>query len=621
MTVKDPDNSRVTGLCEPREPWVTDLLAVIAVVATLCTLGWLVRAARFGIDFTDEGHYLVWIANPGQYKTSITQFGFMYHPLYVLLDGDVARIRAANILITFLLGWVLGNTIFREYFQDAFRLRRHRLAVTASFATVALIVFDGWLLTPNYNTLTIQALMIVGIGANLVPADRTERARLAFTLVGFGLWLTFMAKPTSALAVGFFLSVYFFTTRRATWRAIGWISGTALASFLAGAILIDGSIVQFVRRLSNDSKVSDKLDTTHTLAKSFRLGEWVLNDRERNLILVLALLAIGGALSVASKRHAARAAGVIGAALFAGVVISVCLGWTHRNLDIGPYKGRLILAVPLGLVASTALWERRQWLTTVKKSNWAVGIFLVLVPYSFAFGTGNNYWFTASSAGIFWILAFVVFVGGGIATRDRSIALFPMALCAQAIVVALLLTGTENPYRQPQPLRNFSGALATGHGDGHLTVDAGFATYVSNARSGASAAGFVDGTPVLDLTGQSPTLLYLLGAKSVGRSWIIGGYDGSVAVAEEILRQTPCTEIARAWILEEPGGPRSISPKVLAAAGANESDHFVEVASWGVAAGAGGFDSRPPQRLLRPTRTETAAVVACERARSVTSGP
>ena len=89
------------------------LLAVAAAMARLVQM-WL--ASGYGMDFTDEGYYLVWIDNPAAYKESATQFGFFYHPIYEYFGKNIGRLRQANILVTFGLSWCLGFALFRVLF-------------------------------------------------------------------------------------------------------------------------------------------------------------------------------------------------------------------------------------------------------------------------------------------------------------------------------------------------------------------------------------------------------------------------------------------------------------------------------------------------------------------------
>ena len=68
----------------------------VNVSASFLLLGWVMFRCRSGFDFTDEGFYLNWISNPQNFRASVTQFGFVYHPLYKLIGGNIALLRQVN---------------------------------------------------------------------------------------------------------------------------------------------------------------------------------------------------------------------------------------------------------------------------------------------------------------------------------------------------------------------------------------------------------------------------------------------------------------------------------------------------------------------------------------------
>src|ERR1700737_2348900 len=89
---------------------------LVSVGASLSLVGWVMLRCRSGFEFTDEGFYLNWISNPWDYHASVTQFGFVYHPLYKLVGGDIALLRQANVLILFALGWALCAALVQSVF-------------------------------------------------------------------------------------------------------------------------------------------------------------------------------------------------------------------------------------------------------------------------------------------------------------------------------------------------------------------------------------------------------------------------------------------------------------------------------------------------------------------------
>ena len=58
-----------------------------------------------GYALTDEAFYLNWLSSPGLWPTSTTLFGFVYHPLFVALDGDITQVRRVTVVLTLVLSW------------------------------------------------------------------------------------------------------------------------------------------------------------------------------------------------------------------------------------------------------------------------------------------------------------------------------------------------------------------------------------------------------------------------------------------------------------------------------------------------------------------------------------
>ncbi len=75
----------------------------------MLTIFWFLHYAKYGLDFSDEGAYLNYIAYPYEYTFNlpITLFGFIYHPFYVLFNENIVLLRIFNVLLTFSLAFFL----------------------------------------------------------------------------------------------------------------------------------------------------------------------------------------------------------------------------------------------------------------------------------------------------------------------------------------------------------------------------------------------------------------------------------------------------------------------------------------------------------------------------------
>ena len=73
--------------------WSLIFISSFCIISTLLILYHVFKFSAYGVDFTDEGYYLNWISNPFLYKTSLSQFGFIYYPLYNLVNENIAWFR------------------------------------------------------------------------------------------------------------------------------------------------------------------------------------------------------------------------------------------------------------------------------------------------------------------------------------------------------------------------------------------------------------------------------------------------------------------------------------------------------------------------------------------------
>ena len=197
LATADPDSA--TKSLASRLEWSA---LALCVAASICLLGWMLLRCRSGFDFTDEGYYLNWISNPWNYRASVTQFGFVYYPLYKLVGGDIALLRQANVLIIFALSCTLCFLWIRALCPGWSALHPAQRAGLVGVATIlassSLAFFDVWLPTPNYNSLAFQSLIVAAIGMLLAKNNFSKSSIVGWTLIGIGGGFAFLAKPPTA---------------------------------------------------------------------------------------------------------------------------------------------------------------------------------------------------------------------------------------------------------------------------------------------------------------------------------------------------------------------------------------------------------------------------------------
>lgn len=575
-------------------------MITLSLATTMMILGWILNYSSHGIDFTDEGFYLASISNPFLYDFTITQFGFVYHPLHVLLGGDIAALRQANILTTFCLAWGLTHTVLTTIAPETRADGAALQAAALSLATSVLVAFNLWLITPSYQGLALQSLLLTGIGLLIVEKEWRAKSAAGAVITGIGGWLAFMAKPSTAAALALVAFLYLMATKKLSLRLLSIAVAGAVIPFILSAIAIDGSLWKFAERLKLGLEFGQAIGGGHSFEKLFRIDTFWLNTKGLALTLTVFATAYLSVWGLLSRGTAGIAVSLIVTVGFSVPTTLIIFDQLPSISDLGRFQGLSLLGVLfaaalLGLTSGKQTFRRGRL-----AAHWSLALLFLLTPHIFAFGTNRNYWEAGVQAGLFWLLAGFAILGP--IARERSTWAFalPLVLASQALTVLLIQWALEHPYRQPQTVKQQDSAISIGPQQSQLTVSQEYAAYISDAMRAAHRGGFETGTPIIDLSGQSPTLLYALGAKSIGAAWLIGGYPGSLKYAKAVLGRVSCETISQAWLLLEPSGPRSIPIELLAQLGLTFPQNFQQAGNWKTAAGAGGYATSRNQILYRP---------------------
>ena len=173
----------------------------------------------------------------------------------------------------------------------------------------------------------------------------------------------------------------------------------------------------------------------------------------------------------------------------------------------------------------------------------------------------------------------------------------------------------RDPYRQSGPVWGLEAGISF-TSSGNIGVSAATANAVEGLRAIATRSAMPPGTAVLDLTGQSPGLVFALQGTPVNSPWVPGNYPGS----DELLRRTvdrlSCDLIVSGWLLVQQEGTRSIEDAFFAATGSQRNDYEMLGSAAAPIAGGDPRDALRPIVLLRGTRDLSTAAAECRVARS-----
>ena len=593
--------------------WVA---AAVGIAASVLLLGWLIYRCRQGFDFTDEGYYLNWISSPWNYDASVTQFGFVYHPLYVLVGGDIAMLRQANVLIIWVLSCGLCLIWIRSHCSNWTELRLLQragfFAAAIALATSSLAVFDLWLPTPNYNSLALQSLITATIGALLADQRWSSSSIAGWILIGIGGGFEFLAKPPTAAMLGCLIVFYIIVAGKFSLRGLIVSMATAIVLLVIAALAIDGSLPGFFGRFVKGLDMAHQLVPGNRSSSFLRWDGFALSRGQKAIFVFVLVSTCAVAVLALLRTPWARLCAALAASLLAALSIATVAGLIPLRISSDLFQPMQFWAIPIGVLLATVAFSAGTY-RLLSRSRLALIALLIMLPYAFALGTGNNLWMVASRAALFWVLAgFSVCVENAAAGGDWR-RLLPATAITLLMTTMIVAAAMEGPYRQTRPLRLQNDAVEINRHGARLFLTEQTASYVRDLRRLAEQNGLRTGDPVLDLTGVSPGALYVIGARPLGTAWLLGGYPGSNIFFTAALRHESCGSIAASWILTEPGSGDALSPGLLGQYGIDVSRDYLDTGS--IKSTRSFAPMKFEHHLLKPIRDPEVARQACEQAR------
>ncbi|QWD11265.1 hypothetical protein G6704_01765 [Polynucleobacter paneuropaeus] len=567
--------------------------------------------AGYGLDLTDEGFYLILIEHPSQFSTTLSQFGYIYHPIYWMVNGDISLLRIWNYLFTYCFAVVLSYLLLKSNFTNI------HFSNNLQIFLISLIIGTGslWLMcfelaqSPSYNSLAFQSLLIGAIGILLSNSDEKRRYFCGDILIGFSWWLAFLAKPTTALALGLLSFLNYISSNRSNKNFFLTPIVVAIVLTISFALSIDGSIHAFTNRIITSIRNSQTLGSQSSIYSVLSWGKLSLDGYSIDPMIYLSPVVAIFIHCITKKNLGLNVITLIVCTIAS--VISIGLFFNLFSfVPLGRYYGLLILAFPICcvlLIAFEIVLKKRNQIRLEKIISSAI---FFLLPFAYAFGTDRPYWLNAEGASLFWILSGLILISQLESFKQQ----FSMLLLACGFVILMasifISHNIEFPMRQTKSLHDNQNAIAVGKDDYLINVGSDFAEYLLGLKKIAKEGRFEYGTPIIDLTGSSPGVVYVLGGKAPGAPWLLGGYPGSDAFAQAALDKVSCDQLVRSWVLFSPDQASRLSDNLLDRYGITLKNDYVDL----------GRAIRPPtpfpdrysHHLLKPKRQVDEGISKCE---------
>ncbi|WP_412772162.1 hypothetical protein [Nitrobacter sp.] len=581
-------------------------------------IGLFILFCTRGLDLTDEGFYLNWIKNPWEYSFFLTATGFFFHPLALIFPDNVVAWRWAGGALLLGSAFAFGCSIRSYVYRWLPEKPELPLSTILVLSTTVLFFYSWWLPSPGYNLLNLAGCLLFAAGLLFSAAFEDSGVaiywRLARSagLTTFGAVAIWMSRPSTVFPMALFALIFLAVHRR---RGVLWsliLAGVLTLALSALIVLeIGGTFQGLIERyqqgfaiislLRPDLLPSIQEQFQHTFSRSewgLFLGASLLsfvivqtatrknNDRVRAHLVVLGLLVLmsggvgfqllvdSGGQSVAKLISLGTVLALLAAyllqrkmpAIIASSLVVVVMGLLAWGLSS-------ILAIVLLVSFLLVLIG---WFDTDRaKAAWTA-MLLCWIPIFFGIGSSNDIDLMAGLTAVFWISTALFLVVVLFPTAQFSLTTWISVGFSCATVVALVVASFK-PYRLVHSLWAQNECVAIGESTLPICLDRASVAYFRGTKGAAYAAGFTKGTPVIDLTGTSPSTIFFLEGLPIGSAWLLGGYPKSEEFTRRALETVPRDQLGRAWVLTAPKGHQSIPDTVMKSLGLNFPLDYQEV--------------------------------------------
>lgn len=458
------------------------LLAASVLASLLACAGLLVYGSGRGLDLTDEIFYLVWAADPKAYALTYQPFGYLLHPLYRFVGGDLQSYRLAGFVITAGAGAVVGHSLACA--------KRNGALLALYGAASALTIFFPWIITPSYNSAAnVGALLMTGGVLNVLQGSPQRRfAGVLPTAAGLCI-AAFSKPPLCAIAVaGITLAALVKRRARAALIASAALGAAATFFFIAPP-----EIPALIHRIIISQHVLALPNTPLALPGKV-MRDWLA------VPLPLTAAAIAAGLSFVLQRTRWHQwpgyTAIVLSLYYVGTIVPDAI-----DASIPDFLGLGVMTMAAGYAGVV------QHELHANKLGLAL---LFAAPVGVALGTFNNQWFQLNFSMAFPFLALFA-----LALSDpvgwRRVAAQAVAIIGPVLV---MLLASWAPYSLPASIFDQQIAIEPPLGHGQILVDDETATFVGSARGRARNA------LVIDLSGTGPGVRAVLGARAPVLPWL-----------------------------------------------------------------------------------------------------
>lgn len=558
-------------------------LVSVSLLAILLSSAYSLPLSSF-FEITDESYYVLHGLYPKDF-VGFTIFGFLNSFFLSYPDVGIVEMRMIGVAILATAGFILGSLFGALFLKTKNRAERISYIFLCSVCGMAATLgfYKHTLFFPSYNMYNIVGIALALSAICATFSKNFFYRTFAHFCLGFMAPFLFTIKGTTG-AFYIFVSILIVILSYKNNIILLQRLGAYGFGLFAGALLFHFFVIDIPSIAQ--AIYHDLWEAPPLIGKGFGIVEKSVEFfvvylwRHQSFILLFSAIVMAVSFRLfGSGENAQRGARVPETYVLTAVLaIALLIGFLNYTVASCRWLAAVPTAailLPVGLtylflvrenlglrrlVTSAGVLDRDDRALLVK---WIVLLAWIL-PLTYVYGTNNSGYLRHSiSASLLSFLPLVIlFLNLENGPRYGFLRLLPAIMLVVMASVRLEFAG-QCPYRAApagEQTITVEGLLGKG---GPIKVDPPTAAYIEALRQDAGRAGFLPGTPFIDMTGASPGAAVVLAAKPLGRVWFPGGYDGSDQWARHYLGRAPNHQLNRAWVLTSKEGRLALDAQTI----------------------------------------------------------
>ena len=502
--------------------------------------------SRHGVEFTDEGLYLLAAQDPWK-NTFATFFGFLLHPLFLLSRCDLGLYRVLALVLLVGIAGILAISYVR-FLQISFGWVQ--LASATAIISASLLVFSDGRRTPGYDYLVLAGALVAWAGYFSLRS-RALGSIGGFFLLSSGLIICAFGKWVVALLLLVIFLILLGTKKLLTPRKmILWASLLALG--LVASISWIG--VEAMRKTFTEAGCFVWALGSHGTKLIPFYGATLINFVYRcfRAFLYGAPLLLFCAWAVKVPKVRQRLEGWAWFFACGILIVGVVLGLTKAGASSFSRVGSNVAAELLWLIAAALIFCGIKFWKTMLRHG-AEGACLVGTPFILGVGTATALGDYAGHGAVFFVLAGIG-IWAALLRRGANPRIAEAFLWVSVCLNFIRLDKSLQDQFRTQPPWTCNEEWKITESGPLVYLDKDQAKSLQVMRESLARLGFRAGDPIIAI-GDLPGAVYLLGGWSPGTCWYFAGTLGQLPYCKAVVSLVSSGTLQKSFFLFRKNSP------------------------------------------------------------------